>query len=88
MTHIQKNCEVTFQGKKLKLDILVVGREGYKAPKSYYILLGHRSVSPYEQKIKGWGFTLNTLFKLTYGPAIHKLIPADNVFLKVIKAEA
>ena len=86
--YIQENVELYHNGEKVRRTVLIFGRRGSKAPQSYYILDNGRKISPYEQRLRGWSFGLNGLFKLVYSRAIAELIPSSNGFLKIIKRES
>lgn len=62
-----------------------ISRGGTKSPTMYLIFTegGKRRVTPFEQRLKGYEFMLNGLFKLVYGDSMKDLIYNSNPFLKI-----
>lgn len=60
-------------------------RGGTKSPVQCIILYKNKRYPPYAQQHFGFYFSLNSLFKLTYGNLIEQMIYSDNKFLSLIK---
>lgn len=74
-------------GKTVKCDVYTSTRGGSKSPKTYYLKLNNRWITPYEQRVRGYHMTLNTLFSVTYGNLIRKMAPQSNYFIQNILKE-
>lgn len=70
-------------GKELRVDVEVWTRDGTESPTTYILHYNGRRITPFEQRIRGWSFTLNGLFKLVYSEHLERLIPTDS-FMKII----
>lgn len=74
-----------------KNNILSVTVEEWKRPHScasvWIIQYKDRRITPYEQRLRGWKFGLNALFKMVYEEHIAALIAEDNVFLRFLRKE-
>lgn len=82
-----KNVEVTYNGKKVTVDIERHSRNGSKSPQlDIYIFKGKR-ITPFEQRIRGWGITLHGLFKTVYSNKLSDFLYQENHLMKLIKKD-
>ena len=88
LIHQVDNVQVrTPSGFITNVSVQVYGRDGSRSPISFIILYENRLITPYEQKIRGWGFTITGLFKVHYDRVMSTLIP-DCIFMKHIKPDS
>jgi len=69
-------CVIIPNGNISTCDVEVHGSKGNE---TYVIRYYNRRVTPYEQKKRGWKFTLNGLHKLTYSGVLSDLIPPNGI---------
>lgn len=75
MKRVVHNTTATLAGQTIQISVEIHGRLGTSSPETWYIRYKDRLISPYEQRIKGWKFSLDSLFKIVYYDAIKHLIP-------------
>lgn len=74
---------------KIKTEIMFLGRGGSKSPEMWVIKYKGRLITPFEQRLKGWSFPLDTLLKKIYkDEIIANLVYNENPFLAMIKPDS
>lgn len=85
MLKISSNVKIENpEGKVVTVQIYTYTRGGTKSPDSDFIFYKNRLISPFEQRIRGWKWTLKALFMIVYGDMIDQMIPNYNTFLSMI----
>lgn len=80
-------------GAEVRAQIKTVGRKGTKSPKTYLIVYGGRTITPYEQKLRHWRIPTMTMFSLMFKEhyndgVLQKLIPErTNWLMKALRME-
>lgn len=82
--HSFNSTVVRPDGKAVTALICVHTRGGSKSDKLVMIHYRGKRLTPYEQRIRGWSWSLNMLFKITYGEALRSLITESNPFMNLV----
>ncbi len=81
----QKTGKVLHSGKTITVEMFVIGRKGWKAPRDVYLKYDGRWITPFEQRRREWTIPASFLLWMIYcGESYKDLIYTKNPFLELI----